>query len=61
MVSDPRLTNYQPYWAARAELLGRTGEIDAADEAYKQAIGLESDPAVRRFLQRRRDELGALH
>jgi predicted RNA polymerase sigma factor len=29
----------------------------AAVEAYERAIGLESDPAVRRFLQARRQEL----
>jgi RNA polymerase sigma-70 factor (ECF subfamily) len=51
-----RLADYQPYWAARAELLSRLGEIDAAQEAYDRAIGLEADPAVRRFLQKRRAE-----
>jgi RNA polymerase sigma-70 factor (ECF subfamily) len=50
---DPRLCDYQPYWAARAELLVRCGAADAAVEAYRRAIGLESDPAVRRFLQQR--------
>ena len=54
---DARLADYQPYWAARAELLARTDEADAADQAYERAIGLESDPAVRRFLQRRRARL----
>jgi RNA polymerase sigma-70 factor, ECF subfamily len=49
-----QLDDYQPYWAARADLLARTGHPDEADIAYKRAIGLESDPAVRRFLQRRR-------
>jgi RNA polymerase sigma-70 factor, ECF subfamily len=53
--SDVRLAQYQPYWAARASLLGAAGDIVAADEAYAQAIGLEADPAVRRFLQRRRE------
>jgi RNA polymerase sigma-70 factor, ECF subfamily len=53
LAGDPRLAEYQPYWAARAGLLGRTGEVDAAEEAYARAIGLEADPAVRRFLQRR--------
>jgi RNA polymerase sigma-70 factor, ECF subfamily len=51
--SDPRLAQYQPYWAARAELLARLGERMAATAAYEQAIGLEADPAVRRYLQRR--------
>jgi len=55
---DPgsRLFEYQPYWAARAELHARAGEMVAAREAYDQAIALEIDPAVRRFLQKRRTE-----
>jgi RNA polymerase sigma-70 factor (ECF subfamily) len=57
LAGEKRLANYQPYWAARAGLLARTGEIDAADAAYERAIGLEGDPAVRRFLTRRRAEL----
>ncbi|HVM96405.1 MAG TPA: DUF6596 domain-containing protein [Candidatus Acidoferrales bacterium] len=54
---DRRLIDYQPYWAARAGLLARTGEVEAADTAYERAIGLESDPSVRRFLQRQRAAL----
>jgi RNA polymerase sigma-70 factor (ECF subfamily) len=56
--ADPggRLVEYQPYWAARAELHARMGQMAAACEAYDQAIGLEADPAVRRFLQKRRME-----
>jgi RNA polymerase sigma-70 factor (ECF subfamily) len=53
LAADGRLAEYQPYWAARAELLNRTGAHDEARRAYDQAIGLERDPAVRRFLQRR--------
>jgi RNA polymerase sigma-70 factor (ECF subfamily) len=51
--ADPRVDSYQPYWAARANLLGRTGAQDAARHAYQRAIGLESDPAVREYLRRR--------
>ena len=51
---DARLAEYQPYWAARAGLLALGGDIEAAGLAYERAIGLEADPAVRRFLQRRR-------
>jgi RNA polymerase sigma-70 factor (ECF subfamily) len=51
--SDVRLAEYQPYWAARAELLAKTGAHREARRAYEIAIGLERDPAVRRFLQRR--------
>ena len=36
-------------------LLATAGDIEAADAAYEQAIGLEADPAVRRFLQQRRE------
>jgi RNA polymerase sigma-70 factor (ECF subfamily) len=57
LAGDPRLAEYQPYWAARAELLAQSGHAEAAAQAYQQAIGLEPDPAVRRFLQRRRAEL----
>jgi len=52
---DMRLAEYQPYWAARAGLLARMNDAAAAGAAYDRAIGLESDPAVRRFLQARRE------
>jgi RNA polymerase sigma-70 factor (ECF subfamily) len=55
----PQLVAYQPYWAARAGLLARTGALAEAEQAYELAIGLESDPAVRRFLQQQRDQLEA--
>ena len=48
---ETRLADYQPYWAARAELARRTGDRAQAQEAYQLAIGLERDEAVRRFLQ----------
>jgi RNA polymerase sigma-70 factor (ECF subfamily) len=57
VAADVRLTEYQPYWAARAELLSRTGATDEARRAYEIAIGLERDPAVRRFLQQRQSAL----
>jgi RNA polymerase sigma-70 factor (ECF subfamily) len=57
IAADPRLAEYQPYWAARAELLAKSGARDEAREAYEIAIGLERDPAVRRFLQRRQAAL----
>ena len=54
---DTRLAEYQPYWAARAGLSARIGDVAAAERAYERAIGLESDPAVRRFLLARRAAL----
>jgi RNA polymerase sigma-70 factor (ECF subfamily) len=53
LAENPRLADYQPYWAARAGLLARTGSVANAAAAYRRAIGLEADPAVRHFLQRR--------
>jgi RNA polymerase sigma-70 factor (ECF subfamily) len=57
IAADERITQYQPYWAARAELLSKTGAYDEAREAYDMAIGLESEPAVRTFLQKRQAAL----
>jgi predicted RNA polymerase sigma factor len=61
IATDARLTEYQPYWAARAEilakLLGKTGANDEARHAYSVAIGLERDDAVRNFLQQRQAAL----
>ena len=57
--ADSRLAQYQPYWAARAELLARTGAFAQARHAYEIAIGLERDEAVRRFLDARRSALPA--
>lgn len=57
LCTDPRLTDYQPYWAARASLLARTGDIAGADRAYERAMGLETDDAVRDFLLQQRQGL----
>jgi RNA polymerase sigma-70 factor (ECF subfamily) len=57
--SDKRIAEYQPYWAARAALLTKLGDREGADNAYGLAIGLESDPALRGFLQKKRTALGA--
>lgn len=57
VAADARLAEYQPYWAARAELEARTGAHGEARHAYEIAIGLERNPAVRRFLQRRQSAL----
>ena len=54
-----QLCDYQPYWAARAELLGRCGREAQAREACERAIALESDEAVREFLRRRASTWGS--
>ena len=53
MADGTRILDYQPYWAAKADLLARAGRAAEAAQAYRMAIGLEKDPAVRRFLQQR--------
>lgn len=54
LAGDARLADYQPTWAARADLLRRLGRMAEAAAAYDRAIGLEADPVVRTFLQQRR-------
>jgi predicted RNA polymerase sigma factor len=46
---------YQPYWAVRADLLRRAGDLSMAREAYDRAIALSPEPAIRRWLAARRD------
>src|SRR5205823_4070358 len=58
--ADGRLAEYQPYWAARAELLAKTGAHAEARHAYEIAIGLERDASVRRFLAAASVDLRAL-
>ncbi|MGO9898630.1 MAG: RNA polymerase sigma factor [Solirubrobacteraceae bacterium] len=48
------LADYQPYHAARADLLTRAGHIKEAIPAYDRAIELTSNPAEREFLSRQR-------
>jgi RNA polymerase sigma-70 factor (ECF subfamily) len=54
---DARVIDYQPYWAARADLLARIGLTPEARDAYEIAIGLERDPSLRDYLERRRASL----
>jgi predicted RNA polymerase sigma factor len=55
--SDARMLEYQPYWAARADLLARIGDWAEASHAYEIALGLERDPSMRQYLERRRAAL----
>jgi RNA polymerase sigma-70 factor (ECF subfamily) len=59
LANGPQLAQYQPYWAARAELLARAGAQEESRHAYGIAIALERDPAVCRFLEMRRSALPA--
>ncbi|MCB8928916.1 MAG: RNA polymerase sigma factor [Ardenticatenaceae bacterium] len=49
--------DFYPYHAARADLLRRTNQIEAATEAYEQAITLCGNGAERAHLQRQLDQL----
>jgi RNA polymerase sigma-70 factor (ECF subfamily) len=55
---DPAsLDSYQPYHAARADLLARAGRLDDAVAAYDRAIELTTNPVERDFLVRQRAAL----
>ena len=45
------LERYQPYWAARADFLGRLGETQSAHESYEHAIELSENKQEREFLR----------
>ncbi|HNG24876.1 MAG TPA: hypothetical protein PLC03_12985, partial [Microthrixaceae bacterium] len=54
-----QLDSYQPWHAARADLLARAGRPSEAVEAYDRAIALTASEAERRFLTARRQACGA--
>jgi RNA polymerase sigma-70 factor (ECF subfamily) len=55
---DPAsLDGYQPYHAARADLLARAGRLDEAVAAYGRAIELTTNTVERNFLVRQRAAL----
>ena len=49
--------DYYPYHAARADLLWRTNQREAAADAYERALDLCQNSAEHAYLQRRLDEL----
>jgi len=51
------LENYYPYHAARADLLRRLDQREAAAGAYERALALCGNRAERAYLQRRLDEM----
>ena len=53
-VDAAAVDGYQPYHAARADLLVRAGDHDAARVAYDRAIALSSNPTERAFLEQQR-------
>jgi RNA polymerase sigma-70 factor, ECF subfamily len=57
LLADVDLDDYQPFHAARAELLLRSGDRPAADRAYARAIELSANAVERAELERRRAAL----
>lgn len=53
------LDDYQPLHAARADLLARVGDVDAAAAAYDRALALTTNAPERAFLLARRAALGS--
>jgi RNA polymerase sigma-70 factor (ECF subfamily) len=54
LLDEDALADYQPYFAARADLLVRAGRADEADAAYARALELTTNPTERRFLEQQR-------
>ena len=54
---EAQADNFYPYHAARADLLRRTNQREAAADAYQLAIELCSNPTERAYLQRRLNEM----
>jgi len=50
-------TGFQPLWAARAELLSRSGQMEKASECYDKAISLATHVPVIRFLKNKQAKL----
>jgi RNA polymerase sigma-70 factor (ECF subfamily) len=55
--ADRRLTGYQPFHAARADMLRRAGDTAAAERAFARAIELSANAVERAELERRRAAL----
>ena len=54
---ESQADGYYPYHAARADLLRRTRQREAAADAYGRALSLCGNSAERAYLQRRLDEM----
>ncbi len=59
LAEDATLARYQPFHAARADLLDRAGKTADAAVAYEQAIALSGNAAEQRYLGRRKAALRA--
>lgn len=57
LADSPPLSNYPPYFTARAEMLRRAGRLKDAAIAYEEAIARAENNASRAFLKRRLAEI----
>jgi RNA polymerase sigma-70 factor (ECF subfamily) len=57
--ADQRMLSYQPYWAAKGQLLALAGDVERAVEALTVAVGLTTDEAVKGHLLERLASLRA--
>jgi RNA polymerase sigma-70 factor (ECF subfamily) len=56
---ESELAGYHLFHAARADLLRRLDRREEAENAYRQALELATNPTERAFLERRLAELGS--
>jgi RNA polymerase sigma-70 factor (ECF subfamily) len=54
LIDADAVATYQPFHAARADLLARCGRTNEADAAYDRAIELTDNPVERHFLDEQR-------
>ena len=54
------LDRYQPYFAARADILARAGDKQRAADCYREAIDLSTNARERAFLQDKLEQLEAV-
>jgi RNA polymerase sigma-70 factor, ECF subfamily len=57
LADDPTLADYQPLFAARAEMHRRAGHVEHAAEAYRRAIDLSANAVERTQLEQRLADL----
>jgi RNA polymerase sigma-70 factor (ECF subfamily) len=60
LASTEALDGYQPYHAARADLLRRLGQDSEATAAYQRALALTTNRVVEAYLRRQLEALGQL-
>jgi RNA polymerase sigma-70 factor, ECF subfamily len=55
--AEPELASYQPFFATRAELRRRQGELEDALEDFRRGLELAKNEPEKRFMARRIEEL----